>query len=252
MSRRLLAGALVATVLAALPLPASAEERGGLETRVFTVRWRSLNDAATLATPLLSTDATLQLQPKLGALTVTDWPSNVAAFASALDSFDVPPRAIDVTVLLLRATSAAPGKPISEELRSIKDSVDPVTPFSSYEVLGEAKLSGVEGGDVSTTLGGNEAYRVGFRVGAVDDRNAVVRLDDLSLARKRRGTTTYDDVMTLTYNAPSAEKVVLGVTRAQARDSGVLLVIEAVIRPAPGASEDVAGKTAPAPGERSR
>lgn len=254
-------GLLAAAIAMATLAPPAVAEDGGPETRVFTLRWRSLPDAGLLARPpLLSADAVIQMEPKLSSLTVTDWPSNLEALESALASFDVPPRAVDVVVVLVRATSTSAAKPIGDELRSIKDSVDPVAAFSSYEVVGEARLSGVEGGGDVSALIGDDLYRVAFRIGAVDDRNAIVRLDDLSLRKKRRGAPgaatpaapVYDDVMTLTYNAPNAQRVVLGVTRAQARESAVLLLIEAVIRPVPGITTDVAGRAPDGDGERSR
>ncbi len=230
---------LLAGLLAAAPAAAA----GNLETRYFQLKWRSVEDAAEVVRPQMSEDASIQIQPKLKALTVTDWPANLRRVEQVLASFDVPPHAVDVTLTIVRATKAAAPRPIGEELRSVKDSVDKLVEYSDYEVLGKAQLQGVEGTPLAATLGKDGEYRVSFRIGTADDKNGIVQLDDLSLDRRRSAAGAKPDFATLlrlTYNAQSGRKVVLGATRASARDTGVLLVLEAVIQPA-AAGQDVAG-----------
>lgn len=248
MNRRILPTAVVALVAATVAAVAQQGASPGppspLETQVFRLSWRSLDDASVLVQPLTSDDARIQIEPRLRTLTITDWPSNLRQVADALSSFDVPPRAVDVWLMLVRATQAAAPRPIGEELRSIKDSVDRIAEYSDYQVLAEARLSGVEGGLVSTVLGKDDAYRVSFRIGAADDRHGVVRFDDLALDRSRgarAGKPVFANLLTLTYHAQSGRKVVLGATRASDRETGVLLVIEATIRPEPRVEDAIAG-----------
>ncbi len=222
-----------------LALAATASAEPLLKTEVFEIHWRSVEDAAQFVRPLVSLDARIAIEPKLHLLTITDREENLRSIRAAIRGFDRPPREVGISLLLVRASREGGNRPISADLLSIKDRVDPLQSFTDYKVLGEATLEGTEGGDLSASLGKEESYKVSFRIGAADDRRGVVRFDDLTLS-KRRGKE-YRELMSLTYRAKSGRKVVLGVTRRANQDTGVLLVIQADIRPETASDATLAG-----------
>src|SRR5262249_21643852 len=71
--------------------------------RVFTLKYKRPEEAALLVRPLLTESGSVILQPKLNTLTVRDSAAAVERTAQAIASWDVPPRAVEIAVTLLRA-----------------------------------------------------------------------------------------------------------------------------------------------------
>jgi len=97
--------ALLASGAAAADEPVSA--------RAFAVKFKSLADAAEIVSPVLSPDGTMTLQPRLKTLTIQDRPAVLDRVGKLLDSFDTPPRTVDITLSLFLGTDRRdqdPGK----------------------------------------------------------------------------------------------------------------------------------------------
>jgi len=185
--------ALLAAALLLALAPAAARAGGpgdvaagcaerDLSTRVFEVHFRPVSEAVLLVDQLLGPCGSYRVPKALGVIAVEDEPRALERVARALESWDVPPSSVEVTVSLILATrEAPPAGGLRAELRDVSETLSRVTRWTHYERLGSARLHAVEGGTVQADLG--QRYRVSFRVDAVDPDLGVVRLEPFDLLR---------------------------------------------------------------------
>ena len=193
---RSLAAWLVVVALAVPPALAQTNQGGApdaLSARAFEVHYRNLTDAAELIGAALSERGTVTLRPRLRTIVVEDTPAVLDRVAALLESFDLPPRQVEVTMSLFlgqRDDEAAekggaphPGA-LSREIRGISEVLPQFTKWTSYELLGSRSVTGIEGDPVVAEVSGD--YRVKFTVESVNERQGVVRVkfDRFSLQRE--------------------------------------------------------------------
>lgn len=235
------AGRLLAVLLVALALApaAAALQRPALVERVFTLRHRKAEEAALLVRPLLSEGASVTLQARLNTLVVRDAAAVVERCAQAIQSFDLPPRAVAISVTLLKAgsTLGAPsgGPAVSEEIRGVGERLKKLFNFTAYTPLDALVLQGTEGDAVAYTIAAE--YRLAFLLEPSADA-AVVRLKDLTLERIRRdekGRETRREILHTSINVPMGQTNVLGIGKDETASGALFLVFTAAPRlPGPG------------------
>ncbi len=158
--------------------------------RAYEVRYRALSDAAELVEGLLSAEGVLTLKPRLKTLVVEDRNSVLDRVDSLLESFDLPPRSVEVTVtLFLGRREEPPGGdsggavPLSREVRGVIETLGDFTRWTSYEPLGSGSVVGVEGALLETSL--TAEYLVSFTVESIH-ANGAVKFQRFSLQRIER------------------------------------------------------------------
>ena len=204
---------LVILLLVALPLglPAWGAENeraagDALEARAFEVHYRPMPDAAELVGALLSLEGSLTLKPQLKTLVVEDRPAVLQRVETLLRSWDLPPRAVDVTLSLFLGRrddepteQAAKGRgPLSTEVRGMVEALGDFTQWTSYEPLGSRSVRSVEREAVEVSIAGN--YWVAFTVKSVHEGQGVVRFERFSLqertARQESNEPLVEDLYT--------------------------------------------------------
>src|SRR5512143_3670539 len=137
--------------------------------RVFTLRHRRAEEVALLVRPLLTDEGSVILQPKLNTLTVRDTAAAVEKAAQAIASYDLPPRNVEISVTLLKATSEprrpGPGappdrRPVSEAITGVGEQLKRRFNFTDYQRLDSVVVQGTEGDNVAYAIGGQ--YRLAF------------------------------------------------------------------------------------------
>jgi len=196
MTRR--AGLAAAMALAFLLHPAwgadapAAATPDPIEARAFRVHYKPLADAADVVASLLSEDGSLTLRTRLGVLVVQDRVSVLDRVAALLESFDLPPRNVEVTLTLFlgmdrreegQGSGAAPDS-ITKEIRGIQEVLADFTKWQDYEPLGSRSVTGVEGTSVTADLTAD--YRVVIKVDLMDAQRSVVKFERVVLERLRR------------------------------------------------------------------
>jgi hypothetical protein len=172
--------------------------------RAFVVHHRPLADAADLVQSILSPDGSVTLQPRLRTLVVEDTGDVLGRVAALLESFDLPPRNVEITLSLFLGTSQEPvaqapgGASFSREVRGVVEILNDFTKWTSYEPLGSRSLTAIEGGaEIVADL--SDEYRVVFTVDAVQIEQRAVTFKRFSLQRRRRdeeGRETLQEVYT--------------------------------------------------------
>jgi len=201
---------LVPVIVAALIFCAVSDGRAApaddpVLARAYEVRFRPMSDAAEIVGPVLSDDGALTLKPRLNTLVVEDHVSVLDRVAALLESFDLPPRNVEVTLSLFLGTDrradgdarrTASGV-YSSEVRGVIEALGDFTKWTAYELLGSRSVTGAEGDRVVSNL--SEEYRVVFTVDAVHDKKGVVDFERFSLQRVTRGdddNETVEDLYT--------------------------------------------------------
>lgn len=205
--------------------------------RVFTLHHRRAEEALRLLRPLLSEDASVTLQPKLNTLTVRDSAEVLARCQEAIAAFDLPPRAVVLSVTLLKAgpIGGPSGGPVgSPEIRQVGDRLRKLFHFTSYVPLDTLTVQATEGNTVAYTIASD--FRITFLLEPSGDP-AVVRLKDLALDRIRRderGRETRGEILHTNVTIPLGQTNVLGVGRDEAATGALFLVFSASPKFGPG------------------
>lgn len=199
-------GAIALLTLLVAGRPVAAQEADDpILTRHFSVEFKALTDVAELIDPLLTSEGSVILRPRMGSLIVEDRASVLQRIGQLLQSFDVPPRSVAITFILflgrdIRENTARPvstASVFSAEVHAVIDALGDVTKWTSYEPLGSRAVRGEEGSRTFADL--SSEYRVSFEIDAVTRRagNEVVKFSRIVLQRvghDTQGNETLDDL----------------------------------------------------------
>jgi hypothetical protein len=214
------------------PEPLAADD--DLTTRLFTIKFKPVEDAALLIVAHIGEKGSYTVQPRLKAITVRDNAENLARIAEILSGYDQPPRSVRLVIQVLKAEEADPTfKRRGSGSSGIPDLVRDVTKWSEVSVLGSASMVGVEGAQSSLNIG--EEFRVRFRVDAVAEKQGVVRFDRFSLEKalpEEGGGVRYAPIWDTVVNLRNNQQLLVGATGSQESRRAVFLSVTATIEPA--------------------
>ena len=225
-------GILPALLLLAAVVPIAADEP--LTARAYQVRYRPLADAADVVAAVLSPEGTVTLRPRLNMLVVQDHPAILDQVEALLESFDLPPKNVEVTLSLFLGTERQPkeggrsaGEGFSKEVRGVIDALGDVTKWVAYEPLGSRSVTGIEGDSVTAEL--SPEYRVTFKVQSVHENAGVVKFERVSLQRletEEDGTERIQDVYTAGMVLNAGRMHVVGAARQPGSDRALFLIVQ--------------------------
>jgi hypothetical protein len=224
--------AIAALSVAALyaPLIHAAEDDGDpIQARSYAVRFRPLADSAELVSSILSEDGEITMQMRLKRLVVKDRVSVLEQVPSLLESFDLPPRSVEVSISLALGTQAEAGRTQSGEMhgrdRGIWE-IAPITGFTAFDPLGKRAIVGVEGSTVTTEL--SEDYRVIFEVDWVDDeRVKFKRFTLLRITRAPEGEEAIKIIYSAEITVKAGQPLLVGAAQAPNSKKALFLSLEA-------------------------
>jgi hypothetical protein len=129
------------------------------EVRVFQCRFRPAREAAAIAVPLLSTDGSLEIQPKQNTIVVNDRPDVLQRVAGALAAWDLAPAKYHVRLRLIMASNTpAPDGRGGPRIQGLGSELVGMFNFSTYEDIDSLELTASDGNTLETGLG--KVYRV--------------------------------------------------------------------------------------------
>jgi hypothetical protein len=216
---------------------AGPETEDTVQTRHFKVEFKPLGDAAELISPLLSDQGSVILRPRLDSLIVEDRASVLLRVGQLLESFDVPPRSVEITFILflgrdIRENPAAPASSasvFSDEVNAVISALGDVTKWHSYEPLGSRAVRGEEGSRTSADL--STEYRVSFEIATVARRagDEIVKFDRIVLQRVGRdadGNETLDDLYATAGSLKTGMLHVAGAASGPQADRALFLTMQ--------------------------
>jgi len=205
-----------------------------ISARAFAVKFKTLPDAAEVVSPLLSSQGTVTLQPRLKTLTVQDRVSVLDRIGALLQSFDTAPRNVEIAMSLFLGTDrreqeagrVIPPTTMTRDVRGIAESLGDFTKWNSYEPLGGRAVTGAEGGRVTVNL--SDEYRVTYDVETVQDQS--VRLKHFVLQRLTRdaeGKERIQDVYAADVVLPVGRMLMLGAAQNPESKRALFLTLQA-------------------------
>ncbi len=233
----------LALLLGGAPRPAAVPATE-VVVRVFALKYRAPEDAVAIVRPVLTEGGSVIVQPKGNVLTVRDSADAVERAARSIAAWDVPPRAVDLRITLLKAaTGPRPGPGIAPALmpdgdpEGIGDRLRQLFRFTSYSRLDTVLVKGAEGQTVASVLGGD--YRLEFQIDGGDDLRQV-RLKGLAFERVHPVAgpgiaAPRGDILRTTLNVPVGQPFILAVGRDEAAAGALVLVFRGSWKiPGPG------------------
>jgi hypothetical protein len=236
---RLFGAALLGATLLALapetwgaPAKSAAESPSAVTARVFKIQFKDPSDVAQLVGQLLSDRGSVTFSPKLKTLTVQDRRDVLDRVRDVINSYDLPPRNVQLTVTLILASMGdqAAKQPISREVRGIADSLLNLPQWTEYKTLGSSAISGSEGGKASVDIGD---FRIEFDIESVSESRGIIRLNPLVLQRAVKGAdgaVNYRPVYRQTCNLTNDRLLTIGATKSESDSKAVFLAIRARIQ----------------------
>ncbi len=230
-SRRLVALAVLSVLLAvSRALPAQEHGKGGgLVVRVLTPKFRTIEETMAVVQPLLSDEGSILIQTRPRSLTVKDREFVIERISRAVEAADLPPRALGLSVSLLRAGpghSSEKRRKETPQMAVVGERLKKLFSFESYTVLESVNFLGIEGNGAGFPMG--KDYRLDFRLDrSVDDSTA--RLKDLVLSRLREDGRTpgWKDLLRTSINVPIGQPFVLGVGKDESATGALFLIFVA-------------------------
>ena len=188
--------------------------------KVFALKYRKVEDALARLRPLLADSGAVSaiLETNLNSLTVRGTPARVEQIAREVAAFDVPLRAIDIVVTLLKSsgekTRVGEKAEVSEEIRGIGERLKKLFNVTDFTRLDSVVVQGVEGQRVAYVMGGG--YRLEFLLDPARDATQV-QLRDLSLERVRHqaGREVRGDIVRTSINVTLGQPYIPGPGRRQ-------------------------------------
>lgn len=213
------------------PSPDPAAPR--LPTQLFTIRFKDVNDVYLLIEPLLSARGAVQMQPRLRTLAVTDDPETLEKIEAMIQSYDLPPRNVEVALQLILATAAGkPPETISPRIRGVIQKLNEIsTRWSDYRLLGSATVVSSEGEKTSVEMG--EDYRISFAVDYASDEQRLVRFKRFTLDRRERARDPepdkeiYTRVLDTALNLKENKLYIFGASKMESSNRALFMTITA-------------------------
>ena len=233
--RRARLATLLAVLAGAIGAAFAADPaQDAMSARAYEVRYKSLADAAEIVSPLLSPQATLTLQPRLKTLTIQDRVSVLDRVGSLLQSFDTPPRNVEISMSLFLGTDRrdqeagriVPPEAMTRDVRGIAETLGDFTKWNAYEPLGGRVVTGAEGGRVTVQL--SEEYRVAYDIETVRDQS--VKLAHFVLQRIVKGPDGKErvqDVYSAAVALPVGRMLMIGAAQNPESKRALFLTLQA-------------------------
>jgi hypothetical protein len=221
------AGAAGRAGVGVVPVPAGTD---GLVTRVFTLRYKSVDDAYLLVSPWLTPKGSLRAAPHQKTLTITDTPDGVKQAETLISGFDLPPRIVQVAVQLILASAEKNAiVPTPPPIKGVVDRLNALsTRWSDYKLVGDARVLGTEGERGTLKVG--DDYKVDFRIDQIADESHIIRFKPFELARKdpvTEGQESYKPVLNTVLNLRDSQLFIVGASKMERADKALFMTITA-------------------------
>jgi hypothetical protein len=222
--------ALAVPDLSGRPPDASATR---LPTQLFTVRFKDVNDVYLLIEPLLSARGSVQMQPRLRTLAVTDEAETLKRIEALIQSYDLPPKNVDVALQLILATTAdKQPDSISPRIRGVIQKLNEIsTKWSDYKLLGSVTVTSSEGDRASVEMG--DDYRISFAVDYVSDEQNMVRFKRFTLDRREKSKSPESQeeattrVLDTALNLKEGKLYIFGASKMESSNRALFMTITA-------------------------
>jgi len=233
--------AVVGPVLAEDPAQEAAQEQRAemknLRKEIVKLKYVRAQDIEKLLYTFVSRDGRIMVNTNMPAvLTVSDTPENVEKILAAIRELDVKPADVLFTVQLVLGSEAdavtdaeLQNDPIVKELRKLLR-------FKGYTLLDATLVRTVNRDNAKVKFGPKAEFELDLRPDVAGDSKPPVIKTDIQLERieqlgfaAEKPITNVATLIRTTLNVKSGERTVVGVSKLDGGDKGLILIISAKI-----------------------
>lgn len=216
----------------------SEQEEPALRTEIVRLKHVRAQDVIMLLIPFRNPRGQIQYSPNMqDTLSISDTPENVARILMAIREIDVKPPDIMFTVQLIAGSEseatidkALAKDPVIQELGKLLR-------YKGYALLDATVLRGVDQGWSEVILGQNAEFRLRFRPAVSRDQTQDSIRIELNLRHFDNPKGAFfegkpvqglqKDLISSTVNIKSGDRTVVGASRLDGGDKGLILIISA-------------------------
>ena len=215
------------------PAAGSSPRVTPLATRIFSLRYKKLDDVYMLISPYVGPRGSVRMQPAQRTLAVQDEPGNLDRIQALVRSYDLPPKSVEVSVqLILASAGAGSQEPAPPPIRGVIDKLNALsTRWTDYKMVGDARVLGTEGERSSLRVG--DDYKVDFRIDQVSDENHVIRFKPFELMRREtaiEGPERYASIMNTVLNLRDSQQFIVGASKVEQSNRALFMTITASLQ----------------------
>jgi type II/III secretion system protein len=199
-------------------------------TRVFNIRYRSVDEVYMMISPVLGPHGSIRAEPHQRTITVVDAPGTLDTIARTIAAYDVPPRSVEVAIQLIMASSSpVPPAPAPPTIRGVIDKLTALsTRWNDYRMVGDARVLGTEGERSSLRVG--DDYKVDFRIEQVSEESRTIRFKPFELQKREpavEGGERFGSVMSTVLNLRDSQLFIVGASRMERSNRALFMTITA-------------------------
>ena len=199
-------------------------------TKAFSIKFRKVEEAASLVNGLLSEKGAVTMQPHIKTIVVQDHERNLRQVEMALIEFDAPPPSVELSVKLVLARKTEEAQAVSQEIKDI-GKVGEVLRFNNYTLLDNGIITSEEGRPAVLNLA--KEYQVSFLADVIQEGNGIIRLKNFQLKKKRKGRAKGEamvPLLSVTLNLRNSETLVLGASQFEESNHALLVILLGKVR----------------------
>ena len=200
-----------------------------LLTKAFTVKFKKMDEVASIVNELLSDKGAVTMQPKLHTLIVQDYEKNLRQIETAIAAYDTAPPSVEITVKLIRASKTSEAGAVSDEIKNMAK-IGEVLNFNQYDLLDSGLIQSEEGHDSVLALAGE--YQLSFNPDVIQEGKGIIRLKNLQLKKRKKenGKEVFTPLISVTVNLRNNETLVLGASRFEESAHALLIVLRGTLK----------------------
>jgi hypothetical protein len=217
-----------------------AATRPVLKNELVRLKYADAPRIQALLYPYLSRDGHISMMPSENVIVISDVPENVEKALQVVKQLDVKPTDLQFTVQLILGSAEAekgaepmPNDPIVKELRNL-------LMYKSYSLLDTSLIRAMDDSNSEVRLGDHADFEFQIRPKVIkDEKSSIiqmeVRLRQVRIAGMPPNATSAKveyittDLIETTLNVKPGDKTVVGVSKLDGGDKGLILIISGKI-----------------------
>ncbi|OGF66868.1 MAG: hypothetical protein A2Y62_01300 [Candidatus Fischerbacteria bacterium RBG_13_37_8] len=194
-------------------------------SRNFQIKFKPVEEAATIIEPLLSQQGTITIQLRTRMIIVRDLENNLNKIETVLADFDIPSPSVKMFFKLIQAEQ----KKNPEQLKNVPEYIlkmRDIFKYTDYEVIDEFLLETVEGNLSSFSMG--IEYRISFKVTYISAKKGIIQLRNFTIERRDRDdkqNERYKNLLTTSLNLRDQETIILGATKLETSPKALFIAL---------------------------
>jgi type II secretory pathway component GspD/PulD (secretin) len=212
--------------------PGLAQEvRPKMRQEIVKLKYIDKNEILSVLLTFASREGRISPSPESGLITVSDYPENVEKILEVIRKLDVKPADIQFSIQLVLGSAAGEEKsdeallndPVIKELKTLLK-------YTSFNLLDTSFIRAIDRESSQVTMGKDAELRLDLRPKYVQEEKedliqVEARLSKMQGFMQGQNTQLSTTLLTSNFTMKSGEKTVVGVSKMDGGDKGLILII---------------------------